>query len=72
MSLLKVLSEMHCSCGEFTAIALEREDLVGIRKSDKKSTEGEKETRKRRRRRSLGWEEQAVEAEGVTYLAGAF
>ena len=68
---IKVLSEMLCSYGEFTAIALEREDLVRIR-SDKKSTEGEKESRKRRRRRRKGWEKQAVEAEVVTYQAGAF
>ena len=72
VSLVAILAAMHCSAGRFTEIAMRREDLVRIRKSDRKSTGKEKQSRKRRRRRRRGFEEQLVEVEGVTYQAGGF
>ena len=69
-ALLKVLTEMGCSLGEFTHRQLLSEDRMRVQKSNKE-TESEKRSRKRRRRRK-GLEDQQKDVEGVTYAAGGF
>ena len=72
VALLKVLTEMGCSLGEFTHRQLLSEDRMRVQKSNKKETESEKRSRKRRRRRRKGLEDQQKDVEGVTYAAGGF
>ena len=50
---------------------LAREDNLRIRSANHKCSESEKKRRKVRRKRRKGWEEAAVDMEGVTYAAGA-
>lgn len=71
-SLLRVLTEMGCSRGQFTERYLQKEDVIRVKKASKKVTVAEKERRKLRRRRQKGIEEQRLDEEGPTYAAGGF
>ena len=67
---------MGCSVGEYNINALELEDKMCIRKSEKRIEilhENKESSRGRsEKRRRKGREEQDVDEEGTTYKAGAF
>ena len=70
------LEDMGCSVGEYNINALELEDKMCIRKSEKRIEilhENKESSRGRsEKRRRKGREEQDVGEEGTTYKAGAF
>ena len=72
ITLLSVLKECGCIDGNHTKAALELEDQWRVKKSLRKSSAVEKESRKRRRRQRKGWEETTIEKEGTTYDKGGF
>ena len=71
-SLVEVLAEMGMPVGDFTSSALTRLDAERQKNAEKKQAEETKKRRKKRRRVRKGGQDDALEAEGVTYEAGGF
>lgn len=72
VALRRILEEMQCPVGVFTAASARSLDDERVYHAERKASNKEKSARKRRRRIRKGVEEEVLEAEGLTYEAGAF
>lgn len=67
-----VVKEMECSSGTHTDQALAKLDKMKAYNKKGKSSDEEKQARKKRRAVKKGFTDAAAEKEGVTYSAGGF
>ena len=68
----QILEVMDINVGEFATTFFEDKDTFRIITAQRQAQMATKESRKRRRQRRLGRDEDQAEAEGFSYLAGAY